>query len=124
MDIGFAIVKLFTQIRLANNYRHNLMVAGEWINFSTHTICSICNLQKIETIEHFIMQCPIYSEIRNKYLNNNSYNSLADILKTENKQVIKNLYYFVIKAIKIRSFLIPGVKMSNVELKSLFEESR
>jgi hypothetical protein len=48
---------------------HKLQIeTGRYINVQKeHRICKVCQMNKIETEEHFILECPVYKEQRSMF---------------------------------------------------------
>lgn len=69
-------------------------------------ICSLCNLNEIENILHFIARCPILKQIRYQHFKKTtlSENELINILNT--KDNFKDLSRYIIYAIRYRKMLI------------------
>ncbi|KAI5714528.1 hypothetical protein M8J77_001206 [Diaphorina citri] len=70
-------------------------------------LCSICNLQQPEDIEHFLLVCPHYAALRKKYLQGlmETRTSVQELLVILSKPHLNNLYYYVQGALKLRAFL-------------------
>ena len=88
---------------------HNLMVeTGRHNNIPyEHRLCPICNTQIVEDEYHFVMICPLYSDLRKQYitqLNNStpSYQLCYQLFNSDEATVLK-LSKFIYFAIKIRS---------------------
>ena len=70
-----------------------------------------CVLNDIEDEYHFVCVCPMYNDLRKKYIKNNYYikpsvYKYLNLLKTEDKMELINLSLFVKNALSIRSGLI------------------
>lgn len=82
----------------------------------TKVNCTICNLNTLETLSHLLIHCPIYKPIRNKfirkYLTRNMNGDESNLENLESLTIIDNfinlsdIFYFVINALQIRSFII------------------
>ena len=88
---------------------HNLMVeTGRHNNIPyEHRLCPICNTQIVEDEYHFVMICPLYSDLRKQYitqLNNSTptYQLCYQLFNSDEATVLK-LSKFIYFAIKIRS---------------------
>lgn len=82
--------------------------------WNPNEICTICNMNESENISHFLFRCPLYNSIRSfflaKYINYNvgddGKTNLINILTKIDEQKLKNIYGYVVNALKIRSFII------------------
>ena len=99
-------IKELTKIRLA---AHNLNIeSGRYTNVDREErICTLCELNDIEDEFHFILKCPLYHELRNKYIKpyyqkKPSSMKLVQLLSTENTKDLANLGKFVSLAQKKR----------------------
>ena len=73
--------------------------------------CSFCNLNDIEDEFHFVLKCPVYADLRRQYLPRYYYTHTSifkyiNLLQTENKNILKKLALFCIKAFKLRDSLL------------------
>jgi hypothetical protein len=73
--------------------------------------CQICNL--LEDEFHFIIECPLYSELRTKYISSRYTNrpnmfKFLELINSENKTIITKLGIFLEKAFRVRNEFIYG----------------
>jgi len=73
--------------------------------------CTLCNDNVIEDEFHFIIQCPKYKDLRNKYLKTYYHRRpsvfrFIELLTTTNKKEINNLGKYLVQANKIRDELL------------------
>lgn len=88
---------------------HNLMVeTGRYNNTPRNQrLCLSCNMQTIENEYHFLLVCPKYRELRNKYFKPYychwpSLNKFESLLTTSSTKVICNLSKFIYFANNLR----------------------
>jgi hypothetical protein len=98
-----------TRFRLSS---HNLEIErGRYNNvIRSERICQFCNLNVVENEYHFLLTCPLYSNIRKKYLRRNYYtwpslNKFDHLMMTKNKKEIANLSKYLYFANKLRKEL-------------------
>lgn len=70
--------------------------------------CQICNSNDIEDEYHFVLICPIYMDLRLKYIsryyrNHPSVYKFIQLLNTDKPKDINNLSYYVYHAFKVRN---------------------
>ena len=70
-------------------------------------ICDLCSLNDIEDEFHFTLICPIYKDLRLKYIprfyiNKPSMYKFIELLKSSNKRILSNLSLFFRKAFLMR----------------------
>ena len=97
----------FTKFRLSS---HDLAIErGRFENIDRNDrLCRHCNLNMIESEYHFMLVCPLYRDLRKKYLKNfychwPTLNKFGDLMTTKSTNVIKNVSKFVYFAMKLRN---------------------
>ena len=79
---------------------------GRWVGLpKKERICKFCNLHMIEDEYHFVFICPLYTDLRMKYIptiNIYSMQTLYQLLSTKNIQLLVNVCKFVKYAIMVR----------------------
>ena len=105
----FFMIKLLSQIRLSTNYNLRFCIKGTIYKINQSSQCSICNHHTNETLQHIFFDCPAYFAIRASFLgplitiyNNN----LNYIVNTNCLSEIKNIYYFIVNTLRLRSFFL------------------
>ena len=98
------LYRFFAKIRLSS---HILKVetgryGSQRIDYNQR-ICNQCNKNEVEDEFHFILICPAYSDIRNRFIrpyyrNRPSMYKLVQLLKSSNKTILKNLAKFLKEA--------------------------
>lgn len=95
-----------TKFRLSS---HDLAIErGRFENIERNDrLCRYCNLNRVENEYHFLLVCPLYRDLRKKYLHNYychwpTMNKFDDLMCKESKNVILNLSKFVYSAMKLR----------------------
>ena len=78
----------FTKFRLSS---HNLNIeTGRYKGVERNNrICQCCNLEVVESEYHFLLICPKYAEIRKKYLNQTSWQTIEKftrLMSTKSKR--------------------------------------
>ena len=96
-----------TQFRLSS---HDLAIErGRYENLNRNErICKFCNSNSVETEYHFLLVCPFYRELRQKYLKPYychwpTINKFDDLMCKNNKKTILNVAKFVHNASNLRS---------------------
>ena len=77
---------------------HNLEIErGRFLNIARdERHCKVCNMNSVESEYHFLLGCPKYSDLRQRYFKN-TYRSWPNIYKfvnlmsTENNSLMRNL---------------------------------
>jgi hypothetical protein len=65
----------------------------------TNNLCTLCNVMEDE--DHFIFNCPLYANARQKYVNLN-YRSCVSIIRNGSQSDIRRLSLFLFNALKTR----------------------
>ena len=71
-------------------------------------LCELCDHKDIEDEFHFILKCPLYVELRKRYIKHYYYTKpsvfkLVQLLSAENTKELNNLGKFLVQAEKLRS---------------------
>lgn len=100
-------IRIIAQLRLANQHITTLFIDGHKISFSDSDICSYCNSNEPDDIEHALFRCPILNSLRNTYINEHMFQnqSLSALLTNLNNCKINAIFFFIIELIKIRNFV-------------------
>lgn len=108
---SFNKIRCITQLRSASINSIYLFIEGKSINIDCTMNCPICNLNAIETVAHFLLKCPMYNDIRRKFLNCFIKNIFSDddklmvLLSNFDIKKIRNLYFYTCSAIEIRTMI-------------------
>ena len=95
-----------TKFRLASHDLANQRMRYENIDRS-EWLYSYCNGNFVESEYHFLLVCPFYSELQQRYINLTTANgkcltSFDDLMCKRNKNVVLNLSKFICVAFKSR----------------------
>ena len=100
----------YTRFRLSS---HDLAVErGRYDNTPrTERLCLYCNLGMIENEYHFLLVCPLYRDIRKKYLKHYycqwpTINKFENLMCNKSKRVILNVSKYVHFATKLRASVV------------------
>lgn len=71
----------------------------------------MCNHQKLETIQHFLLECPFYTEFRKAYLvsiftHSHYTDPMSTLFYIADVSSLKLLYYYVVNSLRLRSFVL------------------
>ena len=100
-------MKITVQIRLANERKTKLYLKkGKQIIISNE-ICTYCNMQKLENLEHLLIECPMYRTPRQKYLFIYLQNctTFSDLLVNNDLNKINNFFYFITEVSLIQDLI-------------------
>lgn len=100
-----SITKIFIQFRLASCHNIRFAYKNTIYNLQPQSNCSICNMQRPETLEHFIFECPLYGELRRHYLNQSTTNLCTLAYRTDQTSVTA-LHNFMIQSLRMRAFIL------------------
>ena len=97
--------KSLTKFRCSN---HSLRIESDRKNNIDYEnrICKLCTNGKVENEFHFLLECPFYENLRNKYLHqyrNGNQNTFTMLLSSTNDVVINKLACYVHFAFKMRN---------------------
>ncbi|KAJ8685510.1 hypothetical protein QAD02_021303 [Eretmocerus hayati] len=63
----------------------------------------VSNYNSAENAEHIISECPMYTELRKKYLDDEG---VLNLLKCYDPDKMRKLFYFLVNVLKYRSFIL------------------
>lgn len=100
------ITRVISQLRMCNVRGVKLSSAGSsfFIDFSVS--CTLCNLQRNETLFHMFLECPVYEPIRTSFLREIGPAGLFARLNMLDVRGAKIIAAFVATILKIRAFII------------------
>lgn len=106
--------RIIAQIRLANNHMFRLSSKRTHTVIQPTQLCTICNLNEPENLEHMILRCPIYGPYREYYLGQlidstegvDEVTTLSKLFINSSVENYKNIYLFVTRALKLRAFCL------------------
>ena len=79
-----------------------------------HRYCTLCNSVDIEDEYHFMIKCPVYDSIRKElikpyYCRRPSVFKFVELMRSENKTILRNLSKFIVQAFDLRNSLINNI---------------
>lgn len=103
--LNFGIIKLISQLRVTGE-RTTLLTANGCLYYWDQTkTCEVCNQNEPETLEHFLLRCPIYNALRTS-MRDLDTRSRSNLLSGFTTDAVKKIHIFVCNALKIRSFML------------------
>lgn len=75
---------------------------------NAYSICTLCNMNEEDNLEHFMAKCPVLKEFRQKYFEKPCLNH-EDLIKALNGEFNdgwNKLYWYVISSLKYRNLII------------------
>ena len=104
---------LITRLRLAS-YDLEIEIGRHNRIDRNNRICKLCNSNAIETEFHFVMVCPLYKDLRRKYIPFSSWptvNRFIRYMALSNKVMLLKIAHFLENAFKIRSEKIANMNI-------------
>jgi hypothetical protein len=91
-------------------------------------ICTLCNKVDLEDEYHFIIICPVYTDLRCKYIkkyfvNKPSMYKFTQLLQSEKLCDLKNLALYIIESFKLRNSLITAITLITNYLNFFFHSA-
>ena len=82
---------------------HILLLATTVYNERSRRICDLCNLNTLEDEYHFLLACPRFRDLRQKYFKRYYYtwpsiHKFIALMNSKSPSVIKNISKFLIEA--------------------------
>lgn len=110
-DCPIHVKRTLSQLRTSGKQVY-INIKGTIYAWSTEELCTICNLKVPETLQHILLQCPMYTDARRTFLQNhiernNTLGSLEHLLaKDITTKKLFNIHNFIKESMKIRSFIL------------------
>ncbi|KAI5707603.1 hypothetical protein M8J77_005730 [Diaphorina citri] len=104
-------VRTISQLRVASDKLVRITLYQGVHTLETENICTICNQKKPETLEHFILECPVYTYYR-VYLTNHfeqestQKDKLKTILKIKSLEQLNDLFRYIELALNYRANIL------------------
>lgn len=64
LQMGINVTRILTQLRLSSKKHLKLSINGGSHFVNCAELCTICNLEKLETLHHIVFECPVYEGMR------------------------------------------------------------
>lgn len=96
-------IRFFANCRLAGSLMLNFRFNKILYKTDIRENCQICNMNTRETLYHIMIDCPIYADLRTRFLANRG---VIDILTSTEKEDMAGLYYYLTGILKKRSFIL------------------
>lgn len=109
--VNLPVTRILAQLRLATMRTCNLSYGGMTHKLTPGELCTLCNRNEPETVEHFICRCPIYGSARAQYLGNLSpviqgYRHLNQILEVADCNSMRAVFHYVTSSLRLRAFIL------------------
>jgi hypothetical protein len=104
--------RCYSQLRVASQRSMYLHIEGKGTCIDCTKVCPICNLGLVENVIHFLIGCPMYHEIRERYTAKYTRNILREkdrlivLLSNVDKEKINRVYLYTALALKIRQEIL------------------
>lgn len=102
----FFLTKIFAQLRLTSRHFVRFTYKGKLYSCDQNLICSLCNMNERETLEHVLFDCPRFKGYRDFYFNKIKLNPqnkdrVTELCIAHDDSIIKNICFFIIVPIVI-----------------------
>ena len=105
------LVNIIAQFHLSSKYYLRFTHKGQSHVIDQDAICMMCNMLKFETLEHFLIECPLYRHLRTHFLamldltgDVPNHSKLTMLLYVSDPELLKNIFYYIVNALRLRSF--------------------
>ena len=105
-NVHISYIRIFAQLRLCNRKLLKLSTRGITYKIDYSELCTICNLNKLQSLEHILFECP---PLKLGYEQHNFFtdiNALQHQLTNTNIQNMKILFHAITNVLKLRSFVL------------------
>lgn len=102
-----SLIRLVAQLRLSGKRRIKLCFNGCCYTIDSEVICTVCNLQAPETLDHLIFSCPIYNPVRPAWVRQASdMSGLIRLLNNLTISSMKSVAYLLVNILRTRAFVL------------------
>lgn len=113
LDLPLHTIRAISQIRTCAQKLVRITIHKDIHVLETKLRCTLCNLAKDESLEHFMLECPVYNGLRNRYIkkyldneNLNQQSQIKQILSISSKEKLLDIYNYLEISLKIRNNII------------------
>lgn len=101
------IQRIFSQLRMTGQCRVYINIKGFIYSWNAEELCTICNMNVPETLQHVLYECPMYRDARHTFMKSYVQNtcSMEQMLRTADNNKLYNIHQFVSEAMRIRAFI-------------------
>ena len=101
--LPLSYIRTFAACRLAGQLSLTMNVNKIFYKINLSEKCFACNLNAKEDVTHILVECPMYENLRAKYLNSEG---LLEILSGGCKDRIAKFFYYCSEMLKKRAFIL------------------
>lgn len=107
----YYMIKVFAQLRLSSIHGTYFQIISNQYKINQKQKCLLCNLNAFETIEHILLLCPLYENLRTFYLApillELPYEErLRRLFYITDPSDLKMLYFYIAQSLKLRAFVL------------------
>ncbi|KAJ8670559.1 hypothetical protein QAD02_001818 [Eretmocerus hayati] len=103
LALPLSYIRVFANCRLAGRYSLKFYLNKIQYKINPSENCQVSNCNALEKIEHIIFECPMYTNLRTKYLDDAGR---MDLFKSYDSDKIRNLFFYIRDVIKLRAFIL------------------
>lgn len=101
LPVGF--MRVMAQLRLRGLQGYTYSMNGNSTKIMENERCLVCNLDKDETVQHVLCECPVYAAYRSFYLCDRSY---SECLCVKSPDELRSVVYFLQSSLRLRAFCL------------------
>ena len=108
-DVSLDKIRVMAQVRLFNPYASRIFIGENRYTFTSHHLCTICNIQQKEDLVHLLKECQIYRFNRERHIpivNNLNLRNFYKILIVKNKEDLFNMYSYIVRSCREKAFIL------------------
>lgn len=104
-QVPIYVTRIVAQVRLCNRVSIRFTCSSGLYIIDPRVRCSVCNMQKYESLYHLLFECPIYAPTRSQFIVNLSRRGIHVGLSELDIHGAKQVAACVCNILKIRSFI-------------------
>lgn len=105
-NLPIKYTRILSQLRLCNMNKMRFSIGAIAYVIDSASVCTICNMNEPETLEHVLLRCPLYSCVRPDQITGlRSADNLPTLLNNLTPALVKTIFYFLMNCFKIRAFI-------------------
>lgn len=102
VKIPLRAVRTTARWRLAEKKTFYCKEEGYNQRIEKEQLCTLCNRCKEGSIEHILLECPLYEQIRALYLKGKE--TMEEILVVQTEDYARSIFYYIQETMKIKRF--------------------
>lgn len=103
IKVPVKVTRVIAQLRMAGEDKPFFRIKDDCFFINSNELCTLCNLNHRETVEHLLVVCPVYEHIR---IGQNFFVSFPELVWNINKKTMYKVYNYMLKCLRYRCSIL------------------